>query len=116
MDAALGQRIIVVGTSGSGKTTLALWLGRHLGIPHVELDALHWEPHWTEAPLEVFRERVVVALAGERWSVDGNYSDVRDLVWPHAETLVWLDYPLFIILWRLMRRTIGRILSHQELT
>ena len=51
------RRIAVVGTSGSGKTTLARRLAQRLGIPHVELDALHWEPDWTPAPRDVSRAR-----------------------------------------------------------
>lgn len=57
-----GQRISVVGTSGSGKTTLARQISQRLSIPHVELDALHWEPNWTEAPLDIFRKRVEQSL------------------------------------------------------
>lgn len=57
-----GRRIVVVGTSGSGKTTMARRLAERLGYPHVELDALYWEPHWTPAPVEVFRERVRQAI------------------------------------------------------
>ena len=43
------QRLVVVGTSGSGKTTVAGQLALILGVPHIELDSLHWEPDWTEA-------------------------------------------------------------------
>jgi len=46
------QRINVVGTSGSGKTTVARRAAEALGVPFVELDALHWEPGWQEAPDE----------------------------------------------------------------
>jgi hypothetical protein len=53
-----GQRISVVGTSGSGKTTTAAQIAKRLGIPHVKMDALHWEPNWTEVPFEVFCERL----------------------------------------------------------
>jgi adenylate kinase family enzyme len=49
---------VVIGTSGSGKTTLARALAALFGCPHVELDALHWEPDWTPAAPEVFRARV----------------------------------------------------------
>src|SRR2546422_5327539 len=86
------NRIVVVGTTGSGKTTTARRIGEIIGAPHVELDALHWEADWTEADTETFRRRIVEATAGERWVVDGNYAKGRDLVWPRAEMIVWLDY------------------------
>ncbi len=110
-----GPRISVVGTSGSGKTTVAGQIAQRLGIPHVELDALHWESNWTEAPIEVFRTRVVQALSGETWAVDGNYGKVRDIVWGRADTVVWLDYTLAVILWQLLRRTVQRSLTQEEL-
>lgn len=112
---SVGDRIAVVGTTGSGKTTLARTLASRLGRPHVELDALHWEPDWQEAPLDVFRERVVDALHRSEWVVDGNYSQVRDLVWTRADTVVWLDYPLRVILTRLLRRTVRRVVTGEEL-
>jgi hypothetical protein len=45
----------------------------------VELDALFWGPDWTPVANEVFRSRVVEALAADRWGVDGGYSQVREL-------------------------------------
>src|SRR5205809_1832315 len=90
----LPRRVVVVGTTGSGKTTLAGRLAQRLGVPHVELDALHWEANWVEAGDEVFRERAARALTGSAWVVDGNYSKVRDIVWGRADMVVWLDYPL----------------------
>lgn len=109
------KRIVVVGTSGSGKTTLARQLGALLNIPAVELDALHWEPNWTPSSLSVLRERVELALRGESWVVDGNYNKLRDLTWACADTIVWLDYSLGVIMARLTRRTFTRILSREEL-
>ena len=109
------QRIVVVGTSGSGKTTLARNLARHMGVPHVELDALHWGPNWTEIPDDLLRERTTAALRGDAWVVDGNYSAVRDIVWGRAEAVVWLDYALLTILWQLLKRTLRRVISREEL-
>ena len=109
------QRIVVVGPTGSGKTTMARELGRRLGLPHTELDALHWDANWTEAPNEVFRQRIARSIAGDRWILDGNYSSARDLVWPRAEMVVWLDYSLLLVLWRLSRRTFGRLARRETL-
>lgn len=110
-----GRRIVVVGTTGSGKTTMAARLAAMQGCRHVELDALHWEENWTEAPLDVFRRRVEEALWCDAWVVDGNYSEVRDIVWGRADTVVWLDYALPVILGRLARRTVQRVFTQEEL-
>jgi adenylate kinase family enzyme len=110
-----GKRINVIGTSGSGKTTMARLLAARLGVPHIELDALHWGPNWTEEPDEVFRERADRLLVGEGWTTDGNYAVVRDILWSRADTIVWLDYSLPLILWRLTRRTFGRAILNEEI-
>jgi adenylate kinase family enzyme len=109
------RRINVVGTSSVGKTTLAAAIAELLDVPHVEMDALHWEPNWIEAPPEVLRERLRVATAGDGWVVDGNYGMVRDLIWARAQAVVWLDLPLRTILWRYVRRTLRRVARRQEL-
>ncbi len=109
------RRISVVGTIGSGKTTFARKVARLNNSPHIELDSLHWEPHWKEAPNDLFRERVTNSLSGESWVVDGNYHQVRDIVWSRADTVVWLDYPFRTIINRLSHRTFRRIMSHEIL-
>ena len=87
------ERILILGRTGSGKTTLARELAAALGVPHVELDSLYFGPDFSRAPLPVLRERTSAAIAGDRWVTDGNKRAVRDLVWPRADTIVWLDYP-----------------------
>jgi len=109
------RRISVVGTIGSGKTTFACKSSQLLEVQHIELDALHWEPNWVEAPNDLFRERVKQSLQGDSWVVDGNYHQVRDIVWSRADTVVWLDYPFRTIIARLAIRTLRRILTHEKL-
>jgi adenylate kinase family enzyme len=108
------QRISVVGTSGSGKTTLARQIAQRLSIPHIELDPLHWEPNWVEVPDEVMQERVIKALSSDRWVVDGNYSQVRDIIWAKADTVVFLDYSFLVVMNRLLWRTFWRSVTQQE--
>jgi adenylate kinase family enzyme len=110
------RRIAVIGVTGSGKTTLAKQIAARLNIPHIESDALHWEPNWQEASLEVFRQRMSAALDPTGcWVCDGNYSKVRDIIWNRADTIIWLDYPLYFSLWRLLIRTFRRILLRESL-
>ena len=98
------RRILILGRTGSGKTTLAREVAAALGVPHVELDSLYFGPDFSRAPLPVLRERTSAAIAGERWVTDGNKRAVRDLVWPRADTIIWLDYPVYVSLWRLAKR------------
>jgi adenylate kinase family enzyme len=111
------RRVSVVGSTCSGKTTFARELASILGVPAVELDALNWGADWMMVDEALFRERVDEATAGDAWVVDGNYGGrgARDIIWPRADTLVWLDLPLRVILARLWRRSVGRIRSREVL-
>jgi adenylate kinase family enzyme len=108
-------RIVVIGISGAGKSTLAAQLAGGLGVPHVELDALHWEPGWTMASPAAFAARVEAATAGPAWVADGTYRAVRPLLWHRATHLVWLDYERPVIMARVIRRSLARALSRREL-
>lgn len=109
------RRVSVIGVSGSGKTTFARELATKLGHPHFEMDALFHEDGWQQPPREVFRARIDDATAGDCWVIDGNYSSARDIVWGRADTIIWLDYPLTLIMWRLWWRTLRRIFSREKL-
>ena len=109
------RRVAVVATTGSGKTTLAGQLAAHLGIPHVELDAIHWGEYWSHAPADVFRRRLVRSVQGDAWVTDGNYSEVRGIIWARAGTVVWLDHSLPVILWRVTWCTLWRTIRREEL-
>jgi len=109
------RRVSVVGNSGSGKTTFAAELARRMGAPHLELDSVFHQADWEPLPTEEFRERVAAFTAGDRWVVDGNYSKVLDVVWPRADTVVWLDPPRHRIMRRIVLRTLRRVFSRAEL-
>src|SRR5918995_1122764 len=108
------RRINVVGMTCCGKTTLAAALAARLGVPHVELDALFWGPEWTPVPEKTFRGRVADALSADGWVADGGYQMARDIIWGRADTVVWLDYPLRVILRRWAKRTADRARSGRE--
>lgn len=111
----LGRYIAVIGMTASGKSTLARQLARHLGVPHVELDGIVHGPNWVDLSNDEFHARTAEALSGDGCVVDGNYGAVRDLTIGQADTVIWLDYPIIIPLWRVVPRTLRRIIRDEEL-
>jgi adenylate kinase family enzyme len=114
-----GRRIAVIGNSGAGKSTLARALSVRLGIDHIELDALNWGPGWRALHLEDPAQwaRVVgAAVAADSWVTDGNYSKgALPNILPRASDVVWLDYSRAVIMTRVLRRSVMRAFSGQEL-
>lgn len=109
------RRVAIVGSTSSGKSTLAKQLSEALGYPHIELDSLRFLPQWQVRSGEEFRTLVDAATGQPCWVSDGNYSVTRDLTWGRADTVIWLDYRLSLILWRLTRRSLGRTINRTDL-
>ena len=110
------RRLVVIGTSGAGKTTVAKRIASILDVPHIELDSYRYGPNWTKTPDDVVRDRLSEALRAEAWVADGNYYRMaRDVVWPRATTVVWLDYSIHVVMWRLFGRTMRRRILQEEL-
>ena len=109
------KRVSVVGTAGSGKTTVASKIAKIIGTKHVELDAIHWRQGWQEIPEDEFRKIVSRETAEESWVVDGNYTDVGDIIWSKADTLIWLDLPFLTLFSRVLWRTLRRVVKREKL-
>lgn len=106
------QRVIIIGPCGSGKSTLARELAPQLGLPLVHMDQLGWQPGWVETPDDELRARLAEAVAGERWLIEGNYGSTIAQRLERADTVIYLDFPIRLCLWRLLRRvwtTRGRV-------
>ncbi len=107
------QRVLVAGTSGAGKSTLARDVARTQGLPYTEIDALFHGPNWEPRP--TFLEDANAVTAAERWVTEWQYSSARPLLSERADTLLWLDYPRHLVMWRVTRRTVWRWLTRAEL-
>ena len=76
---------------------------------------MYWRSNWESSSPEEFREAVTMALRPYRWIVDGNYSQIQDVVWPRATAVVWLNYAFPLVFSRSLRRTVRRIARREEL-
>jgi hypothetical protein len=47
--------------------------------------------------------------------IDGNYSAVRHRVWEAADTVIFLDMSFYLVLSRLVLRTVRRVITQEEL-
>ncbi len=110
------SKILVIGTSGSGKTTLARKLSKILKIKDIELDALFWKENWVQSEPDEFREKIKNAIKNENgYVIHGNYNKVKDLTWGNVDTIIWLDYSRLIVMVRVLKRTVSRIITQEEL-
>jgi adenylate kinase family enzyme len=98
------QRVVILGSGGAGKSTLARALGERTGLPVVHLDRLYWKPGWVPTPDDEWHARQVCEFAAARWIADGNYSRTLDARLPRADTVVFVDFPPWRTIPRVLRR------------
>ncbi|HIV72229.1 MAG TPA: toxin [Candidatus Aquabacterium excrementipullorum] len=114
-DFIVSPRVVIIGSSCAGKSTFAQALAKARSCPCIELDELFWGPDWTPKPSADFLRLVTEAAAGDTWVASGNYGTSREILWARATTIVWLNFSLPRVLWRGLRRTVGRVVSGREL-
>jgi adenylate kinase family enzyme len=108
------QRVLVSGISGAGKTTLARRVAAALDLPYTELDALHHGPGWVKRP--EFEDDAAALAAGDRWITEDQYQTcIGDLLWDCADTVLWLDLPRRVVMWRVTTRTLVRMVLRTKL-
>ncbi|GAA2278988.1 AAA family ATPase [Streptomyces atrovirens] len=110
-----GSRVWVVGPSGAGKSTVARALAEARGLPHYELDAMFWAPGWQRRPEDEFLADVAALDRTDGWIADGQYGAAHPVLEELADTVVWVDPPRGATTARLLRRTVRRLRTREEL-
>jgi adenylate kinase family enzyme len=97
-------RVHIIGLAGSGKTTLARWIGDTFDLPVHDLDWIAYDQHQARPPAEVERRTREIADS-DAWVTEGAYQDrwIEPLL-SRATTIVWLDVPLHVCLYRMLKR------------
>ena len=111
----LPDRVLVYGVTGSGKSTAAVRIGERTGHPVTLVDELTWLPGWVPVEDERQRELIGEIVAEERWLLDSAYGAWRDVVLPRTQLVIGLDYPRWLSLARLVRRTVTRTITREPM-
>lgn len=110
------KKTFIIGAAGSGKSTLAKQIASTTRTKYLELDSVYHQENWEPIEKAEFRRIVDRATLEDAWVIDGNYLSVLgEDIWKRADAVIWLDRPFRIVLYRLVKRTLKRSLSRQEL-
>ena len=88
------KRIAIIGNQGAGKTTLARTLEGIMGIEYILVDWAYIQK--SQAEIDALYQRMA---NNEAWIIDGDFC-----LLPLADLVIYLDYPLYLCIWRALLR------------
>lgn len=101
------KRVSVIGCPGAGKTTFSRELSRSTKLPLVHLDFMYHDQTYSyQTDKDSWRKRVLKETKERRWIIDGNYKSTFDIRLPKSDTIIFLDYPTYISIWRAIKRRV----------
>jgi adenylate kinase family enzyme len=106
---------MVYGVTGSGKSTLAAAIADRTGLPYVAIDDLTWQRDWVPVAKDEQRRIITEICAGDAWVLDHGYGSWLDVVLDRADLIIGLDYPRWVSLIRLIRRTVGNAITQKPM-
>jgi adenylate kinase family enzyme len=101
------KRVAVFGNAGGGKSTIARRLANLTRLPLYPLDMIQFRPGGGEVPREEYLRAHADLLRRDEWIIDG-YGCIST-AWERfakADTLVYVDLPLFTHHWFVTKRLI----------
>jgi len=101
------KRVAVFGNAGGGKSTLSKKLSQFTGLPLHTLDKVKYHAGGTEVSYEEYKRIHQEILQTPRWIIDG--FGCMETLWPRlneADTLVFVDLPLYVHFWLVTKRFI----------
>lgn len=107
------NRIAIIGCPGSGKSTLARTLQHILKLPLFHLDQYYWKPGWQRPERDAFKEIHDKLCDEDKWIIEGMHFRNLSYRLQRADTIIYLDAPRFIYLWRVIKRL---ILNYEKMT
>ena len=98
------KRILIIGSGGAGKSTFARQLHQTTNIELFHLDKLYWKPNWVEPTKDEWKKTVEDLIKKDSWIMDGNYGGTMEMRIAACDTVIFLDLPPAICVWRAVKR------------
>ena len=98
------KKVAVIGCGGAGKSTFSRILSEELNIPVYHLDRLNWKPGWVSTPKDEWDDVIDNLVSKEHWIIDGNYSRTLDIRLKNADTIIFLNMPMYLCIYRIVKR------------
>ncbi len=98
------KKILIIGSAGAGKSTFARRLHKATDIELIHLDKVFWRPNWVETPKDEWKKTVENLLKKDSWIMDGNYGGTMEIQLAACDTVIFLDLPRTICVWRALKR------------
>ncbi len=106
------SKVAIIGNAGGGKSILARKLSQAKRLPLHAVDKYQWRPRWTPAPEGGVRDSLNSLLAADRWIIDGwGPWDCIERRLDAADTIVFVDHPLWVHLWWAAKRQVRALLA-----
>jgi len=98
------KKVAVIGCGGAGKSTFSRKLSEILNIPVYHLDKLNWKPGWVPTPKDEWDDLIKNLVSKEEWIIDGNYGRTLDIRLENADTIIFLNMPMNLCIYRIIKR------------
>ena len=126
------NNFLIIGSQACGKSTLAKRIkARYPHLELVELDELYWCPNWkknntkfyNDVKYRLFDKIETDSEQGYEYKakydkgviIDGNYNRVKPIIWPLTDVVIWLDYDIYEVYYRAIKRTILRLITKEKI-
>ena len=100
------KKILIIGSGGAGKSTFARRLHKLTGIELMHLDKIYWKPNWVETSKDEWEDTIENLIKKDSWIMDGNYSGTLETRIAACDTVIFLELPRTICVWRAFRRSL----------
>jgi adenylate kinase family enzyme len=100
------KKIVIVGCCGGGKTTLAYELAKKLSLEVYDLDDHFWHAGWITTPDDRWSEIQHDLVSRDKWIISGTYLSTLNIRIDAADTIIFLDLPLWLCFWRVIKRKV----------